>query len=309
MLHLETFYAMIKVKSVDENLRPSPSDIVKVTLAGKYTEILANSHKSRGGVIQKIDKDTYLDKRSGELKEFKHNGSRADDLKSVSRSLRDLRNLINANVTDPSTTLFLTLTYRENMQDTKKVYNDFQNFRKRLYNFYKFDKWIAVLEPQARGAWHLHVLLIFDREAPFIDNNVTAKQWKQGFTSTRAVSDVDNVGAYLSAYLSDITLEEAEEVGMNTSYEELKDVQIPDEYGNKIPKKVIKGGRLGLYPSGTRIWRCSRNCVRPEVYHTSNEQAELNTIFDTLTYESTKSIEDTETGFSSIINRRIFAST
>lgn len=308
-MHLETLYAMIKVKSVSENLRPLPEDPVKVLSAGKYTEILFNSHKSHGSVIKKIDKDTYLDTRSGELKPFQHNHTRAEDLKSVSRSLRDLRNLINANVTDPSTTLFLTLTYRENMQDTKKVYNDFQNFRKRFYNSYKFDKWIAVLEPQARGAWHLHILLIFNSEAPFIDNSFTAKQWKQGFTNTRAVSDVDNVGAYLSAYLSDLTLEEAEDAGINTNYAELKDVEIPDEHGNKIPKKVIKGGRLGLYPAGTRIWRCSRNCERPEVYHTTNEQAENNVIFDTLTYEVTKNIEDTETGFSNTFNRRVYVST
>ena len=109
---------MIKVKSVSENLRPLPEDPVKVLSAGKYTEILFNSHKSHGSVIKKIDKDTYLDTRSGELKPFQHNHTRSDDLKSVSRSLRDLRNLINANVTDPSTTLFITLSYRENMQDT-----------------------------------------------------------------------------------------------------------------------------------------------------------------------------------------------
>ena len=79
-----------------------------------------------------------------------------------------------------------------------------------------------------------------------------------------------------------------------------------DENGNKIPKKIIKGGRLHWYPAGTRIYRCSRNCAKPEVYYTSNEQAEYNTVFDTLTYESTKSIEDTETNFRNIINRRVY---
>lgn len=296
----------IKVNSLAENFRPQPSDIVKVTQAGNITDILFNTHKSNGSPVRKLSKDLYEDIRTGEIKEFNHNSKRVDDLISVSRSLKELRNLINANILFAQNALFLTLTYKKNERDTKKVYNDFQNFRKRLSKLYNYEKWIGVLEPQARGAWHLHIILIFSDKAPFIDNTIIEYCWKQGFTKTRAIENVDNVGAYLSAYLSNITVDEAEEAGINTKYAELETVEIPDENGNKIPKKIIKGGRLHWYPAGTRIYRCSRNCAKPEVYYTSNEQAEYNTVFDTLTYESTKSIEDTETNFRNIINRRVY---
>lgn len=293
---------------MSDNFRPQSSDIVKVTNAGYVTEILYTTRKSNGSPVRKLSKDSYVDVRSGEVKAFKHNTSRADDLKSVSRSLKEVRDLINANVTDPQKALFITLTYKENQRDEEKVYYDFQNFRNRLKVLFRFDKWIAVLEPQARGAWHLHCIFIFADKAPFIHNSIIENCWKRGFTKTTAIDNVDNVGAYLSAYLSNMTIEEAEEAGISAKYGEIKTVEMPDENGNKVSKKVIKGARLSLYPAKMRIYRNSRNCVKPDVHYMSNEQAELDVSFDKLTYESTKFIEDTDTDFKSVINRRLYNS-
>lgn len=289
-------------------MRPKSDDIVKVTSCGFITNIMYSTHRSHGGVTRKINKDFYVDTRSGELKEFHHNEKRIDDKKSVANTIKNIRNFINANVTDARKCKFITLTYAECMRDTKKVYNDFGNFyKKKLKKAYPdIDKYIAVLEPQARGAWHLHLILIFKFRAPFIDNEEIAKMWGHGFTNTRKLDNCDNIGAYLSGYLGDLPIDEAEEAGIETEYAPYKTVEVIDENGKSVPKKVIKGGRLHFYPKGVQIMRHSNNCVKPSVNYCTNEEAELQVAFDELTHEVTKSITDTDTGFSNITNYRSY---
>ena len=65
--------------------------------------------------IVKISADEYYDKRDGEIKQYKHTKSRAENLKSVARSLALGRDLLNTNITDTKKCRWLTLTYAENM--------------------------------------------------------------------------------------------------------------------------------------------------------------------------------------------------
>ncbi|MBR2041743.1 MAG: hypothetical protein IJ945_05185 [Oscillospiraceae bacterium] len=299
----------ISLNVLSDNFRPTPKDLVKVTTCGYVTDILYSAHKSMGSVIKKLDKDFYMDTRNGEVKEFHHNDKRSDDMKSVARSIADIRNYINANVTDPTKCKFITLTYAENMRDTKKVFFDFKNFWiKKFKKKYSNTKYISILEPQGRGAWHLHLIVIFDEKAPFIPNEEIANMWSHGFTNTRKIDNVDNVGAYLSAYLGDLPFEEAEQMGINTEYAPYKTLEVEDESGNKVSKKFIKGGRLPLYPAGVHIMRHSKDCIKPVVEVCTNEEAEFKVIFDTMTYEVTKEITDTDTGFKNTINRRCYNS-
>lgn len=299
----------ISLNVLSDNFRPTPDDLVKVTECGFITEILYSTHKSNGPVIRRIDKDFYCDLRNGEVKEVHHNEKRSDDMKSVARSIRDIRNYINANVTDTTKCKFITLTYAENMRDTKKVFNDFKNFwNKKFKKEYPNTEYITILEPQGRGSWHLHLIAIFKEKAPFIPNEIIAKMWGHGFTCTRKIDNVDNIGAYLSAYLADLSFDEAEQMGINTEYVPYKTLEVEDENGNKIPKKFIKGGRLPLYPAGVHIMRHSKGCVKPSIRYCRNEEAENNVIFDKMTYEVTKEINDNDTGFKNIINRRCYNS-
>lgn len=299
----------ISLNVLSDNFRPTPDDLVKVTECGFITEILYSTHKSNGPVIRRIDKDFYCDLRNGEVKEVHHNEKRSDDMKSVARTIKDIRNYINANVTDPTKCKFITLTYAENMRDTKKVFNDFKNFwNKKFKKEYPNTEYISILEPQGRGAWHLHLIAIFKEKAPFIPNEVIAKMWGHGFTCTRKIDNVDNIGAYLSGYLADLSFDEAEQMGINTEYVPYKTLEVEDENGNKISKKFIKGGRLPLYPVGVHIMRHSKGCVKPSIRYCRNEEAENNVIFDKMTYEVTKEINDNDTGFKNIINRRCYNS-
>ena len=117
-------------------------------------------------VIEKVNADLYVDKRTGEVKEFCHSANRADSKASVAQSLRKLRDLINANLTAPETALWVTLTYKENMRDERRVYEDFRRFWQRFRYYlkkheYRPAEYITAAEPQGRGAWHLHCLFLF----------------------------------------------------------------------------------------------------------------------------------------------------
>lgn len=118
------------------NIHPESADMVKVKTAGNITEVQFTK-ATAGTPIQKIDKDHGIDKRTGELVEYQHNTSRAGDKSSVAQSLKKLRDIINANLTDPAKALWVTLTYKENMRDTERLYKDFHAFWKRFCRYLK----------------------------------------------------------------------------------------------------------------------------------------------------------------------------
>ena len=177
--------------------------------------------------------------KTGEIIKCKKSETRNDNVVSLKRTITKLRDLINCNFFGADNELFITLTYKENMKDYKKLYKDFDVFYKKLKYRFKDTEfcYISTIEPQQRGAWHVHLLLkALNKDCLYIDNSVIAELWGNGFCKTKRIDNVDNVGAYLSAYLTDI---------------------IDDKKGKR------KGARLHLYPAGINIYRHSRNCKRP----------------------------------------------
>jgi hypothetical protein len=259
--------------------------------------------------VQKLDRNTYAVLDTGEIKEFDHGTTRADNLTSVAKSLKRLRELINTNVSDAQNCLWCTNTYKENMTDSNRLYTDFKKFNMRLQSYISKNKlppyeYIVAMEPQGRGAWHAHLLLIFDRKAPFIPNDKLSKLWKHGFTRIRALDNIDNVGAYLTAYLGDMELSESIKYGVLT--DRAKEVVSLNDQGEKQSKYYIKGARLKMYPKGFRLFRKSRGIKEPIVYETTNSDALQKLKSHELTYEKTISLQDKNTNFYNIINYRYY---
>lgn len=126
--------------------------------------------------------------------------------RSLKRAKRDLRRLINANHGQYGvqfTSKFLTLTFKENVQDIKQANYEFTKFIQRL-NYLVFGtkkanlKYTCVVEFQKRGAIHYHVILY---NMPFTKQKIIEKTWGNGFIKINKIDDVDNVGAYVSEYL------------------------------------------------------------------------------------------------------------
>lgn len=238
----------------------SDHEYVTVTDMGHIVEVQHMQKKNGACYIRKIDKNHYVHLETGELLEFDRSENRSDNDNSLRQTFKKLRYLINNNFKGSPKELHVTMTYAENMTDTKRLYRDFQNFMDRLR--YRFREkttidYLNVIEPQQRGAWHVHMLIRFnDLESIYIPNKELAEMWGQGFVTIKSLKDVDNIGAYLSAYLSDIEVPDGYEVS-NKQNLVVKRVDGKD-------KRFIKGGRLWMYPPGMNLFRKSRGIVYPE---------------------------------------------
>lgn len=303
---------MIK-KELSQDKYISPDEKVSLKTMGNIYEVCRMKNKNHMIYTRLIDKDHYIDLRTfentGEVFECNHIENRSQNLFQVGQSQKRLRDYINTNVIDTRYAKWITLTYKENMTDTTRLYKDFEKFIKRFrYCFKDYHiEYIVAMEPQGRGAWHCHCIFIFDKPAPFIDNNeVLEKIWPYGFTCTMNLKSVDNVGAYLTAYLCDMEFNEnnvllLKENGVNVSQIALKEVNEIEGKKIKTPKSFIKGGRLYLYPPNFNLYRTSRGIKKPikEVMTYKNAKEKIGDL--TPTYSTAFDISDSDLDYSNHI--------
>ena len=245
------------------------SKVVKSYVYGNTVEITtANGQQEQ--TIKVIEGKRYVNLETGEIHDMDtSNNSRFDNLKSTKQTMKKLRRIIAHNFTGGENQLWITLTYREHVINPEVVYKDFKAFIRRIRHSFGHVEYIAVIEPQASGRWHLHVLLKNDSELT-IPNNDLAKMWVKGFTKTKRLRRAAKVGNYLIAYLSNL--------------------QIGDEGSEN--KAIVKGTRLYMYPKGIRIYRTSRGIEKPlEVTTTKGEIMETYKINSPPTFSRTTKYE------------------
>ena len=283
-------------------------DLVSLKTMGHIYEICYLQKKNTKITTQLIDKDHYVCLKSGEVFKCNHIDNRSESKFQVGQSLKRLREYINTNVLEPKNCKWVTLTYAKNMQDTKKLYIDFKRFItrfKRRFKDYNIE-YIVACEPQARGAWHMHLIIIFDRVAPFIPNSTIELLWEQGFTKTTKLDNIDNIGAYLTAYLGDMELtqeniQELKKYGLNVSQMALKEVKEIEGIKLKEPKSFIKGGRLYMYPPKFNLYRISRGIKKPNKEYCSYSVAKEKASLLLPTYSKGISLTDTDKSFTNKI--------
>ena len=295
----------LSVKTIsDEERRTNKQGMRKVTTSGSIVEVMDIEYRNTKATIRKLSADCYClardyDVESGEVVGdiflIEKSTNRAQNYKGMRESMKKLRDLINCNVTDPANCRWVTLTYKENMTDHVRLTKDHEAFMKRLRRYHdkrnlpKF-KYILAVEPQGRGAWHIHTLWIYPERAPYLPNEDIRKLWGHGFVTVKKLEDVDNVGAYLTAYLCDVEEAEAKSLGLSGNYE-VKEVTV-EVNGQTIQKKYLKGARLHLYPAGMNFYRCSADVKRPTVEWLDAAEAKEKASGGTLTFSKTIRIED-----------------
>ncbi|MCK3976781.1 replicative protein [Streptococcus suis] len=216
------------------------SKVVKTYIYGDTVE-MTTANGLQEQTIKVIEGRRYVNLQTGEILDMDtSNQTRLDNIKSTKQTMKKLRRLVAHNFTGGSNQLWVTLTYREHVTSPSYVYKDFKAFIRKLRASFGNVEYIAVIEPQASGRWHLHVLLKNDSTL-LIPNEDMAKLWSKGFTKTKRLRRADKVGNYLIAYLSNL--------------------QLGDE--NSENKSVVKGARLYMYPKGIRIYRTSRGIEKP----------------------------------------------
>lgn len=211
---------------------------------------------SLGGtpVMQKVSKDKMVNRVTGELKKIHHVTSRADpkNYESLRQTFKRLRRLIGTNFKGGYSELWATLTYKDSpMVDPNRLYNDFKRMMRRLRRLVgKYLAYIVIIEPQSSGSLHAHLLLkTLDGSRLYIANKDLATAWGQGFVNVKRLSDSDNVASYVMAYVSNIDLNNLEGKFSNAS-------------NTKLPKRIVKGGRLALYPINMQIYRRSKRGIK-----------------------------------------------
>ena len=308
----------MKIEKLEENYKVKNYQMVRVKEMGNVVELMFQENRNNSNVIKKISANEYIDTRTGEVKEFIHIENRSQAVNEVRKSLGRLRDYINTNVTDVECCKWITLTYAENMTDTKRLYEDFKKFNMRMRyalskEGYKYE-YIVAMEPQGRGAWHAHMFMIFDCKAPYIDNDFMAKTWSHGFTSTKKLDkNIDNLGAYLTAYLGDMELTEAvENVGLFNIMDKNSNINYPvvevevNEGDKKVSKAILKGLRMVLYPPKFNLYRCSRGIKKPIVSYEREIDAQKKISAGTLTFERTIKLTDADSDYSNVINYRYY---
>ena len=286
----------------------NPNIAVKVTEMGNVIEVQYMTRRNCKQTIQMLQGgEQFVICATGEIKDVEHHNTRKDNKKGLYKTFANARAVINANVTDVEKVRWCTLTYAENMTDTKRLYEDFRDFNKRFQYYckthgYSKPEYIVMMEPQGRGAWHAHLLYIWqDQKAPYIANQEFREMWGHGFVRIKKLDNVDNVGAYLTAYLGDMEIDEmdvSKAVG-----KQCKVVEVEDEDGKKVKKAIVKGARLDLYPANFNMLRCSRGVKRPVAEMMSQEEASKKVSAATKTFESAIKLTDHENDFETVIIR------
>lgn len=241
--------------------------------------------------ITKISADHYIVDETGEVKDYQHSSSRAQNVAGLRRTMSACRDLINANFDAGTNAHWITLTYAENMMDPRQLKTDVNNFFKRLRyycgkNHLPEYGYIIVAEPQARGAWHVHLLLKwFSDYLPFIANSVLADIWGNGFVKINRMPTDGNIANYLVAYLSDLPFDEFCEcynrnpdafngLCVEDINNRVVEKMVTNADGDSVPHKFVKAARLWLYPTGMRYYRHSRNLSKPVRVTLSASEAE-----------------------------------
>lgn len=247
------------------NVKIGDNKIVKSYLYGSNLE-MTTANGLQNQVIRVIGGKRYVVLETGEIFDMDIGASsRQDNIISVKRTMTKLRRLIAHNFFGAQNELWITLTYRDHITDSKKAYVDFKLFMKKLKYKYSNTEYISVIEPQLSGRWHFHILLKkTDVKRLRIENEIIEKLWGKGFVKTKRLKSSDHVGNYLIAYLTNL--------------------KIGDEFTDK--ETISKGARLYLYPKGIRIYRRSKGIVDPieetstkkeliEKYHLEDKEADF----------------------------------
>lgn len=251
--------------------------VCKTVQTGKILRIVQYERLRRESYIVKLPGKQYCIKKTGEvLPESKRAKTRSQNLRYVRQSMQHGRDMVNTNIRNLDNCIWVTFTYAENMTDEKKLYHDFRNFNKAYRKKVGHYKYIVAVEPQGRGAWHMHCFMIFP-EKPWIDYNDIIKTWGKGRVEVqRMYGDVDNLGAYVSAYLCNLPLQEKaqSEGGHNLNI-------VTDRDGHMYQKAQ----RISMYPAGMQIFRYSRGLDKPKEEFMSREEAEKKISSAKLTFE------------------------
>ena len=207
---------------------------------------------------EKVDlTDTSNRKKFDEMSAHKQYDSLKRKQKHYEQARWDIARIVDCNFDNK--TKFVTLTFKENIQEILITNREFKYFIQRL-NYYLYHtktqllKYLATWEKQKRGAIHYHVIFF---DFPYIAKEKLQNLWSHGFIKINRI-DVDskeNRGRYLSKYFGkDLDLKEhkkkaffksqAKELNPNGIYvfEPNGEIMTTDSFNRRLKKYCKEAG-------------------------------------------------------------------
>ena len=227
--------------------------------------------------IKRISKDEYVTVETGEVFKYNTNVNKTDNTVSIKKSLKNLRKLILNNFVEFES-IFITLTYKDEMFDFAQAVQDYTKFFESLKKHYKHYnlKYLRIIEPTDKGNWHIHVLL---KSAEKIDKFYISQEkvqsiWKHGSVKVEQIHNIEGLANYFCTYSND-------------------DKALTEK---AKPKHVKKQERWKYYPYRARIFAKSNDIVYPKtVKATRGQLDELLKDYKRVS-ASTLTVKDSETG-------------
>lgn len=300
-----------KIKEYDIDLK---DEVTLITYNSWLYELLYVKNKNNKGRIKLLPGGKYQNTTTGEIKECKKQiENRSQGVASLRKTFKRIREDINVNCDDVRKCKMITLTYRDNMCDTRKFYDDTKKFiMKFKYKFGKIE-YMMFCEPQSSGSLHAHIIFIWDDISPYLDYNEVISMWDKGYVKvTPLYGRVDNLGAYFTAHLSDLPIDEC-----NYTYEEIiknhlfvSEVYVDAESGKELelPKFFIKGARLKYYPPKFNIYRHSKGIKKPTKEKMEYRQALKKVDSNEPTFESAIQVVDSDGNELNVVVRKFYNS-
>lgn len=268
----------------------SNAEIIKVFEGNGIVEVesMQKSPFSLNRFVR-LSKTEYVDKETGEIKKYQKKDKRQENPNELRKTFKALRRLINYNFCAGNNERHITLTYGNLQKDYKQVNSDFRQWWRKIKKYFSSLEYICVIEYQASGSIHLHVLVKdIDNEDLPLKQELLNETWTKGFSKVTEIKNVSNLGAYLTAYFINLSLNE----------------DIQNKNANKL---ILKGERLKYYKTNQRIFSTSRGIVRNKGYTVTLEELEDITRGAKLVYADSKIITKiNENGKEYIVNKTTY---
>lgn len=170
--------------------------------------------------------------------------------KVMSRAKQTVRRLINSNIGcygEEFTAKFITLTFADHVTDVAIANYEFEKFIKRMnYEIFESKKanlrYVVVIEFTKKKRVHYHVVMF---NIPFIKAKKLEEIWGNGFIKINKINHVDNVGAYVTKYMTKDSIELVSNKSYFSSRNLFKPTEITDKKRvenllNSLPLQTMK---------------------------------------------------------------------
>lgn len=204
-------------------------DEVKITIFKVKADIQIQNCTNKSNIsnyIQRIDKYRYVDKRTGEIKEYSFKQSNAKETKNIKRSMKKAKLYLENNFNGENNELFITLTTGNTIESVELLNEHFDKFWDELKVMFIGLEYFYTIEYKDSCGLHIHGLFKdTQHKRLYISNEEIEKLWGIGYTQTKRIKGgIDKVIKY-------ITKDETKEgiKGGKRLYYHSRGIKLPEE--------------------------------------------------------------------------------